>query len=78
MCAILGPSGSGKTVLLNVLARRPIKGARSVSEVLVNDCPMSNSQFRRAASFVEVEDDLVGSFTAWETVEFSSRLAGPR
>lgn len=75
----MGPSGCGKTTLLNILARRgTIPKAKLEGDVLVNGTSPSLSAFRKASSYVEQEDSLIGSLTTWETMDFAARLALPR
>ena len=71
----MGPSGSGKTTLLNTLARRGTSSASTTGSVLTDGAHLSQSAFRRASSYVEQEDALIGSLTVRETVSFSARLS---
>lgn len=71
----MGPSGCGKTTLLNVLARKNTKVGSVESDMRINGCHMSTSQFRTVSRFVEQEDALIGSLTVRETIDFSARLA---
>ncbi|KAL9102700.1 MAG: hypothetical protein Q9163_002191 [Psora crenata] len=71
--ALMGPSGSGKTTLLNTLARRETIGSVT-GDVLTGGTELSQSAFRKATSYVEQEDALIGSLTVRETIDFSARL----
>ena len=73
--ALMGPSGSGKTTLLNTLARRQEQKANVTGTILTDGTKLSQSSFRKASSYVEQEDALIGSLTVRETVNFSARLS---
>ena len=75
LVALMGPSGSGKTTLLNTLARRDNGSANSTGSILTDGIHLSQSSFRKASSYVEQEDALIGSLTVRETVDFSARLS---
>ncbi|KAI9680295.1 MAG: hypothetical protein M1829_001181 [Trizodia sp. TS-e1964] len=78
LVALMGPSGSGKTTLLNALAQRAAASSSAVKgSILVNGAPCSIANFRRISSYVEQEDNLIGSVTVRETVNFAARLALP-
>ncbi|KAF3053261.1 hypothetical protein E8E11_006692 [Didymella keratinophila] len=78
MLALMGPSGSGKTTLLNVLAHRASTANATIQQTLaINGAPTSLASFRKLSSYVEQEDALVGSLTAWETLHFAAQLALP-
>jgi ABC-type multidrug transport system ATPase subunit len=74
----MGPSGSGKTTLLNVLARRPAKARSIEGTILINGRYLSHSDFRQVSSFVEQQEAFIGGLTVFETLSFSSRLAGSK
>lgn len=71
----MGPSGCGKTTLLTKLARRSTTSDKTEGTVLTDGMSLSDSDFRKASSFVEQEDVLIGSLTVRETVDFSARLS---
>ncbi|KAI4654611.1 uncharacterized protein J4E79_008485 [Alternaria viburni] len=78
MMALMGPSGSGKTTLLNILAHRAAIPKATIQQTLrVNGAPTTLSSFRKLSSYVEQEDDLIGSLTVRETLYFAAQLALP-
>lgn len=69
---VMGPSGSGKTTLLDVLADRvklPCDGTQ-----FLNGAPKSPAFIRRNAKYVLQNDDLLGTLTIQETLEFAASL----
>ncbi|RCI12076.1 hypothetical protein L249_0733, partial [Ophiocordyceps polyrhachis-furcata BCC 54312] len=78
LCALMGPSGAGKTSLLNFLARQTSHSSKTDGEVLVNGKPLQDDEFRRISAFVQQEDNLLGSLTCFETVDFNVRLSSSR
>ena len=72
----MGPSGCGKTTLLNILSRR-LKSASVTGTQLLSGSPFSSATLRAVSTYVEQEDQLIGSLTVHETVEFAAKLALP-
>ncbi len=71
--AIMGPSGSGKTSLLNILAGR-LNNENISGDILVNNKKPSKSKFKYYSKYVQQEDNLVGSSSVFETLDFSAKL----
>ena len=75
--AIMGPSGSGKTSLLNCLAGRINFGSLK-GEILVNGNKPNKNKFKLYSKYVPQEDNLVGTETVKETINFSAELSGQK
>ncbi|CAM6127225.1 unnamed protein product [Calypogeia fissa] len=76
MLAIMGPSGSGKSTLLDSLAGRLARNARLSGEVMLNGRKLPNLTFGVAAYVTQI-DELIGTLTVRETVEYSASLRLP-
>ena len=72
----MGPSGCGKTTLLNILSRR-LKSASVTGTQRLCGSPFDSATLRAISTYVEQEDQLIGSLTVHETVEFAAKLALP-
>ena len=72
----MGPSGCGKTTLLNILSRR-LKSSSVTGTQLIAGSPFDSATLRAISTYVEQEDQLIGSLTVHETVEFAAKLALP-
>ena len=72
----MGPSGCGKTTLLNILSRR-LKDNSVTGTQLLAGSPFDSATLRAISTYVEQEDQLIGSLTVRETVEFAAKLALP-
>lgn len=69
---VMGPSGSGKTTLLDVLADR-IRIAHEGVQTL-NGAPKSAVYIHNNAKYVVQNDQLLGTLTVQETLEFAASL----
>ncbi|BBN07153.1 ATP-binding cassette, subfamily G (WHITE), member 2 [Marchantia polymorpha subsp. ruderalis] len=76
MLAIMGPSGSGKSTLLDSLAGRLAKNARLTGDIKLNGRRKTTLSYGIAAYVTQV-DELIGTLTVRETVEYSARLRLP-
>ncbi|KAL3686713.1 hypothetical protein R1sor_013022 [Riccia sorocarpa] len=76
MLAIMGPSGSGKSTLLDSLAGRLARNARLTGDVRLNGRRKTTLSYGVAAYVTQV-DELIGTLTVRETVEYSARLRLP-
>lgn len=72
----MGPSGCGKTTLLDILSRR-LKASSVSGTQLLAGSPFNSATLRAISTYVEQEDQLIGSLTVRETVEFAAKLALP-
>ncbi|MCJ1478263.1 hypothetical protein MMC13_006940 [Lambiella insularis] len=78
MLALMGPSGCGKSSLLDILAHRPNTSKFDIKgDIFVNGIHPSSTAFRKSSSYVEQEDNMIGSLTAKETLYFAAKLALP-
>lgn len=75
--AIMGASGAGKSTLLDILARKFKTGSVS-GQTLVNGREVDNATFKKVVGFVDQEDTLMSTLTAYETVLYSALLRLPR
>ena len=75
--AIMGASGAGKSTLLDILARKNKKGTVTGS-ALVNGREVSDNEFKKVVGYVDQEDTLMPTLTAYETVLYSALLRLPR
>jgi len=75
--AIMGASGAGKSTFLDILARKNKKGSVT-GTTLVNGREVSDSEFRKVVGYVDQEDTLMPTLTAYETVLYSALLRLPR
>ena len=75
--AIMGASGAGKSTFLDILARKDKRGTVT-GTTLVNGREVSDSEFRKVVGFVDQEDTLMPTLTAYETVLYSALLRLPR
>lgn len=75
--AIMGASGAGKSTFLDILARKNKKGIVT-GTTLVNGREVSDSEFRKVVGYVDQEDTLMPTLTAYETVLYSALLRLPR
>lgn len=70
LMALMGPSGAGKTTLLNALA-----GMAPYAETSADEVTLNGHQFKKEhLGYVPQFDDLLGSFTAEETLMAAARL----
>ncbi|KAI8060331.1 hypothetical protein BC940DRAFT_350622 [Gongronella butleri] len=77
LVAVMGPSGAGKSTLLDILARKHKRGVTS-GHVLVNGQVPPARQFRRVSSYVDQDDNLMGTLTVRETLMYAAMLRLPR
>ena len=75
--AIMGASGAGKSTFLDILARKDKRGTVT-GTTLVNGREVSDSEFRKVVGYVDQEDTLMPTLTAYETVLYSALLRLPR
>ena len=75
--AIMGASGAGKSTFLDILARKNKRGTVT-GTTLVNGREVSDSEFRKVVGYVDQEDTLMPTLTAYETVLYSALLRLPR
>ena len=75
--AIMGASGAGKSTFLDILARKNKKGIVT-GTILVNGREVSDSEFKKVVGYVDQEDTLMPTLTAYETVLYSALLRLPR
>ena len=75
--AIMGASGAGKSTFLDILARKNKKGTIT-GTTLVNGREVSDNEFRKVVGYVDQEDTLMSTLTAYETVLYSALLRLPR
>lgn len=75
--AIMGASGAGKSTFLDILAKKNKKGTIT-GTTLVNGREVSDSEFRKVVGYVDQEDTLMPTLTAYETVLYSALLRLPR
>jgi ABC-type multidrug transport system ATPase subunit len=75
--AIMGASGAGKSTFLDILARKNKRGTVT-GTTLVNGREVSDNEFRKVVGFVDQEDTLMPTLTAYETVLYSALLRLPR
>ena len=75
----MGPSGSGKSTLLNALANRPSgKGIETSGLLTFNRAVPDVKTIQKLSTYVEQEDNLIGSLSVRETIDFAARLSFPR
>jgi len=75
--AIMGASGAGKSTFLDILARKDKRGTVA-GTTLVNGREVSDSEFKKVVGYVDQEDTLMPTLTAYETVLYSALLRLPR
>ena len=75
--AIMGASGAGKSTFLDILARKNKRGTVT-GTTLVNGREVSDSEFKKVVGYVDQEDTLMPTLTAYETVLYSALLRLPR
>ena len=75
--AIMGASGAGKSTFLDILARKDKRGIVT-GTTLVNGREVSDSEFKKVVGYVDQEDTLMPTLTAYETVLYSALLRLPR
>lgn len=75
--AIMGASGAGKSTFLDILARKNKRGSIT-GTTLVNGREVSDNEFRKVVGYVDQEDTLMPTLTAYETVLYSALLRLPR
>lgn len=75
--AIMGASGAGKSTFLDILARKDKRGTVTGTS-LVNGREVSDNEFRKVVGYVDQEDTLMPTLTAYETVLYSALLRLPR
>jgi len=75
--AIMGASGAGKSTFLDILARKDKRGTVT-GTTLVNGREVSDSEFKKVVGYVDQEDTLMPTLTAYETVLYSALLRLPR
>jgi ABC-type multidrug transport system ATPase subunit len=75
--AIMGASGAGKSTFLDILAKKDKKGSIT-GTTLVNGREVSDNEFRKVVGYVDQEDTLMPTLTAYETVLYSALLRLPR
>ena len=75
--AIMGASGAGKSTFLDILARKNKRGTVT-GTTLVNGREVSDNEFRKVVGYVDQEDTLMPTLTAYETVLYSALLRLPR
>lgn len=75
--AIMGASGAGKSTFLDILARKNKRGTIT-GTTLVNGREVSDNEFRKVVGYVDQEDTLMPTLTAYETVLYSALLRLPR
>ena len=75
--AIMGASGAGKSTFLDILAGKDKKGTIT-GTTLVNGREVSDNEFRKVVGYVDQEDTLMPTLTAYETVLYSALLRLPR
>ena len=74
--AILGPSGAGKTTLLNLLTLEK-KGGKPIGSLRLNGHPFTLSTFKKHAAYVQQNDALWASLTAYDHLYYAFALYQP-
>jgi ABC-type multidrug transport system ATPase subunit len=71
----MGASGCGKTTLLNYLAHRVTGASQTTGSISINGNIPTSEQMQHLSSYVEQDDTLIGSLTAYETLHFAAKLS---
>jgi ABC-type multidrug transport system ATPase subunit len=71
VCALIGPSGAGKSTLLDLLSLRL---AHDSGSICVNGETLTSEFFRHHAAYVPQEDQLWGSLTVRENLDYACQL----
>lgn len=77
VCALIGPSGAGKSTLLDMLSLRiPTDSEGAGGRISVNGQPLTLEYFKQHCAYVPQEDQLWGSLTVRENLDYACKLYG--